>query len=989
MSDGTAQLRAVLEQAASPVPEVRRPAEGVLSQWEKSPGFHSTLQDVFHDRSLDTKVRSLAIIYLKNGIDKYWRKTAPNCVQPDEKQRIRARQLTMLDEPQKQLAVHQAVATAKMARVDFPTDWPDLLHTLIPLVQTAFAAAPPLTDAILATQHNSLYTLHLVVKALCTKTLPASRRILLQLAPDIFRFVASVFYDRANLFVSSAQQVDAADPHHGLDSTLSLARVALKCLRRLIIHGFTDFTAHPEAVDLFRNLVGYLRSFVQIRQSLPKASNGVYATLSSISILIGKVYLGLAQDRIASFVLAPDGLAVVRFYWSLLETVPRSADDETMETIFIQSLRILKLVIKNPAFNVVSESHKDERMPQVISLLETQLFLPDNVVSLARLLVTKYIKLSDEDLASWENDPESYIQEEEADHWEYNLRSCSEKVFMELVSKHRPLLCPMIVSMLREVSVETTQQNMLLKDAVFAAVGLTAHDLFDWIDFADWARTSLLHEAHNKSPDVRVIRRRVSWVIGKWVSVKSPVDLRPALFETVLSLMARDDDLAVRLTAVSDLQACVDDFDFVGAQFQPYLQTSVTLFMHLLEDVDEFESQMKILNCLIVIIERMEGQILPFMAPILHVLPELWKRSEGQNIFRALIVTIMAKLMKALRADSVQLQSMVVPILQQSIDPKQPGYIYLLEEGLELWLVTLQNATSSTADLIALVPFAIAHLDYGTESLKRVLHILESYVLLDARSVLSAHAVTIMGTIAHMMGDLKPDASSALLRTVDITMQACQADDCFSAISQVMASGPLLGRILQIVMDGKEMSYIVAGYLAVLARFAVYDPQLFVDTITYAGTSWTPPVGDLVGHLLDKWFDKMDAMGHGKQRKLTALAMASLIGTGHPSVLARINGVFGVLTSVASEISKLDRDESLAYTYEPRDEDDDEDSVERQRTNQLMDRDPVLADGSLALYMRNNLAALEHKLGGPQQLHHLLSTTADPDLLYQMQHFTK
>jgi hypothetical protein len=35
-----------------------------------------TLQTVFLDQSLPLEVRYLAIIQLKNGIDKYWRKTA-------------------------------------------------------------------------------------------------------------------------------------------------------------------------------------------------------------------------------------------------------------------------------------------------------------------------------------------------------------------------------------------------------------------------------------------------------------------------------------------------------------------------------------------------------------------------------------------------------------------------------------------------------------------------------------------------------------------------------------------------------------------------------------------------------------------------------------------------------------------------------------------------------------------------------------------------
>jgi hypothetical protein len=47
-----------------------------LQQWEKSSKYYCHLQSAYLDRRLPPEVRYLAIIQLKNGIDKYWRKTA-------------------------------------------------------------------------------------------------------------------------------------------------------------------------------------------------------------------------------------------------------------------------------------------------------------------------------------------------------------------------------------------------------------------------------------------------------------------------------------------------------------------------------------------------------------------------------------------------------------------------------------------------------------------------------------------------------------------------------------------------------------------------------------------------------------------------------------------------------------------------------------------------------------------------------------------------
>ena len=47
-----------------------------LQEWEKSPGYYRHLQSAYIDHRLPLEIRYLAVIQLKNGIDKYWRKTA-------------------------------------------------------------------------------------------------------------------------------------------------------------------------------------------------------------------------------------------------------------------------------------------------------------------------------------------------------------------------------------------------------------------------------------------------------------------------------------------------------------------------------------------------------------------------------------------------------------------------------------------------------------------------------------------------------------------------------------------------------------------------------------------------------------------------------------------------------------------------------------------------------------------------------------------------
>jgi hypothetical protein len=95
-----------------------------LQHWEKQEKYYCYLQDVFLDHSVPPEVRYLAIIQLKNGIDKYWRKTATNAIKKEDKEQIKTRALQAgVVEPAPLLALHNALMIAKIMRFEFPQDW--------------------------------------------------------------------------------------------------------------------------------------------------------------------------------------------------------------------------------------------------------------------------------------------------------------------------------------------------------------------------------------------------------------------------------------------------------------------------------------------------------------------------------------------------------------------------------------------------------------------------------------------------------------------------------------------------------------------------------------------------------------------------------------------------------------------------------------------------------------------------------------------------
>ena len=113
-----------LTRASSSDPQQVKTSTQQLQNWEKQPGFYSSLQFVFIDTSLPFEIRYLCAIQLKNGIDKYWRKTASNAISKDERALIRSRCIESgISEPDRRLALQNALVVAKITRLEFPHDW--------------------------------------------------------------------------------------------------------------------------------------------------------------------------------------------------------------------------------------------------------------------------------------------------------------------------------------------------------------------------------------------------------------------------------------------------------------------------------------------------------------------------------------------------------------------------------------------------------------------------------------------------------------------------------------------------------------------------------------------------------------------------------------------------------------------------------------------------------------------------------------------------
>lgn len=99
--------------------------------------------------------------------------------------------------------------------------------------------------------------------------------------------------------------------------------------------------------------------------------------------------------------------------------------------------------------------------------------------------------------------------------------------------------------------------------SVYKAVELCAFELYDDIDYDSWFQSQLVRELQIQDPRFvlqchitlvsalhthfryKIIRHRVTWILGTWVTVKMSPQLRPSLYSVLVPLLARNEDLAV------------------------------------------------------------------------------------------------------------------------------------------------------------------------------------------------------------------------------------------------------------------------------------------------------------------------------------------------------------------------------------------------------------------------------------------------------------
>lgn len=266
--------------------------------------------------------------------------------------------------------------------------------------------------------------------------------------------------DKVNTWATSLEQGGADEG--SLLEAIEQSLVCLKVIRRLVIAGFEHPSRDNDVRQFwvlthshFSRFLGFINGSVAIPES-------VHRTTEKHLLQLSKLHVEMARDRPASFALLPDSIPLVQSYWTLVAKLGENYDQlgaggepegkSLMEKTGLRALLLIRACSKmafNPAqtFKYQTPQDKEEKKTSV-ELVKSQLFTHDFVVTVMESLVTQFFRFRKSDFQEWEEDPEEWERKEEdiSDAWEFSIRSCSEKLFLDLVIHFKDLLIPRLLS---------------------------------------------------------------------------------------------------------------------------------------------------------------------------------------------------------------------------------------------------------------------------------------------------------------------------------------------------------------------------------------------------------------------------------------------------------------------------------------------------------------------------------------------------------------
>ncbi|KAI0384166.1 ARM repeat-containing protein [Hypomontagnella monticulosa] len=1016
------ELCRTLQAASSIDNSSRQAATQQLSTWESEPEYYPALQSIFLDKHLPQHARFLAIIQLKNGIERYWRQyNIHSTIPKPAKQTIRERLFQgTVGEGDRQLALQNALAAAKVVRIDYPKDWEDPLKDLNTLLRQT-------KDGNQVELSGALMLLLRIVKELGTARLRKSQTTLQSITPELVHILGEIYDAKTTQWI--AFLTNGREDDDGDEALLAMENSldALKSLRRLLLVGYE----YPHKDKTAQQVWSF--SQVQFAQFLSFVHSDVekmklYADFLGKHLMqFTKLHIEMAQHHPASFASLPNSLDLVRGYWDLTakfavvfnesggirqDTSVSGQAKAKVEGPLIERLALKGLILMRACVRMVHHPMQTilyrskavaQEQQQAIKVIETDLLKDELITQMANVIITHLFVFRKADLDAWDEDPHEWEQQEESqgNAYEWEVRPCAEKLFLDLLTHYKHLLLQPLVSYF--ATVQNPQTDVVTREAIYTAMGLAAPLVGEEFDFDGVLKSTVVSDAQQTGPLCRVLRRRIAILLSQWVPVKITGETRPLVYEIFRHFLNPNDqcnDIVVRITTARQLKAIIDEFGFDAELFSPYAQDALVRLLSLLEEIEVDEAKLAVLESTRSLIQRMETLMSRFSDMVMNAIPGIWESAgDSGYMMKQAVLAIMQTLVMSLKTESQRYQPMILPLIAEATKEDTEMSMYLIEDSLELWSNLLQQSQPPLSpDLVNLAGVAIKQLTLQNDHAATFLNIVSSYIILAPEAILEdRYRSQTITALLNSLGSRNRHQTNLTVESIEsiirLSHELGQSGGLQVVVQDMLRTG-LLTRILEDIHDayeahqtvgpkkkqGRVNSLTLVDYFAILSRIAVIDPTLFIEVLASLA-----PLDQVWNWLSAEWFGSFDSIADESRQKLNLLALTRLLEPPQPMqdlVLSKLQDYFSMWTSVLTRIldthpPNLGNDTLVfAEPLEPTEWD----TPKSVRERALLATDPVKTVQSLP-FVKERLDGLVQRAGGEQAFRDNWAVNVDREVL--------
>ena len=395
--------------------------------------------------------------------------------------------------------------------------------------------------------------------------------------------------------------------------------------------------------------------------------------------------------------------------------------------------------------------------------------------------------------------------------------------------------------------------------------------------------------------------------------------------------------------------------------------------MILTSESELSETKMALLETVRVAVTKLEGRIEPYANGIMSMLPPLWAESAEEHLMKQAILTMITAIINSLGRHSYSYHEAILPLIHDSVQPDSEAIVYLLEEALELWAAVLQQTSSrdppASQVLLALSKDLLPLLDMGSEQLRQIFELTESYTLLSPSTVLDPSFLTpllnsMKGLLSMLTSSRARDASLAphvlenlaAILTVPTYFTSTTSEHAIQHLLTSMTATDYISTLLSILKSAHTyhldprpnrpapsvIGPAETSLFTLLSRLALSSPSLFIDAITEAS-----PTRDITW-LITEWLAHFDSIGDILRKKLCTLAITALLDTSAQTLmLENLQSLMTMWTDVITELGQDATEESqgdyLFYTRPSTEPEWPDATPEDGRKRVLSNADPIYA----------------------------------------------